>query len=284
MLRCSTSAPSSSGSVARSAAAAALGDRRRCQLRPCPSQPRRRRCGWPAADGLRDRDRLGARCRSRAFALIRDGLRRLIKTDATGPLRDARRRARRLRGGGEELCRRLARERHPTSTLTIRRPRRSSRRRPRPTRCSPNPEQRQAYDRFGHDGLRSAAFRPAARASARSRTLLGGLRGRLGFEVRRGPMASRTSCTRSRSRPTGDLGASVKIPSHEGDARSSCHPGSSTTSSPCAATACQALTAARLATFASPSTSSSPPTSPRARELAEKLEETSKPATCAPNR
>ena len=47
-----------------------------------------------------------------------------------------------------------------TSTPTIRRPRRSSRRRPRPTRCSPTPERRQTYDRFGHDGLRSGGFTP----------------------------------------------------------------------------------------------------------------------------
>ena len=56
---------------------AALGQRRRRQLRSRPPQPRRGRRGRAAADGLRDRDRLGARRRPRAVALLRDGLRRL---------------------------------------------------------------------------------------------------------------------------------------------------------------------------------------------------------------
>ena len=57
------------------AAGAALGQRGQRQLRARLPQPRRGRRRRPAADGLRDRDRLGPRRRARAVPLLRDGLR-----------------------------------------------------------------------------------------------------------------------------------------------------------------------------------------------------------------
>ncbi len=60
------------------AADPALGERRRRQLRSRPPQPRRGRRGRPAADGLRDGDRLGPRRRPRALPILRDRLQRLV--------------------------------------------------------------------------------------------------------------------------------------------------------------------------------------------------------------
>ena len=59
------------------AAGAALGERRRRQLRPGPSQPRVGRRRGAAAHGLRDGDLLGPGRRPRAVPLLRVGLRRL---------------------------------------------------------------------------------------------------------------------------------------------------------------------------------------------------------------
>ncbi len=93
------------------AARAALGQRRRRQLWARPSQPRRGRRGRSAADGLRDRDRLGPRCRPRALALLRDGLRRLIEMsdyyEVLGVQRDA------SETEVKRAFRKLARELHP---------------------------------------------------------------------------------------------------------------------------------------------------------------------------
>lgn len=82
-----------------------------------------------------------------------------------------------------------------------------------------DPEQRQVYDRFGRDGLRSGGF-PAGGAGFGTvedifQAVFGGA---FGFEVRRGPMrgqdlvhAVEISAVRAM------LGTSVKIPSHEGE-------------------------------------------------------------------
>ena len=83
-----------------------------------------------------------------------------------------------------------------------------------------DPEQRQVYDRFGRDGLRSGGYPPGGAAGFGTvedifQAVFGGA---FGFEVRRGPMrgqdlvhAVEISALRAM------LGTSVKIPSHEGE-------------------------------------------------------------------
>jgi DnaJ-class molecular chaperone len=90
-----------------------------------------------------------------------------------------------------------------------------------------DPEQRQIYDRFGHDGLRGAGA-PAGGAGFSSvedifSAVFGGA---FGFEVRRGPMRGQDlvhgieiSATQAM------LGASAKIPSHEGEREIELPPG-----------------------------------------------------------
>ena len=117
------------------------------------------------------RDRLGARGRARAVALLRDRLRVLDPADAARLLRGARRRPGRLR-------KRRSRRRFaaspasctPTSTPTTPRRRRSSRRPRRPTRCCPTPSSGGPTTASGTRACGPAAGRPAAPASARSRT------------------------------------------------------------------------------------------------------------------
>jgi DnaJ-class molecular chaperone len=83
-----------------------------------------------------------------------------------------------------------------------------------------DPEQRQIYDRFGEDGLRQGGFPPGGGAGFGSiEDLLGAVfGGAFGFEVRRGPMRGQdlmhaVEITAIQAM----LGASVKIPSHEGE-------------------------------------------------------------------
>jgi DnaJ-class molecular chaperone len=83
-----------------------------------------------------------------------------------------------------------------------------------------DPEQRQIYDRFGQDGLRQGGFPPGGGAGFGSiEDLLGAVfGGAFGFEVRRGPMRGQdlmhaVEITAIQAM----LGASVKIPSHEGE-------------------------------------------------------------------
>jgi DnaJ-class molecular chaperone len=83
-----------------------------------------------------------------------------------------------------------------------------------------DPEQRQVYDRFGQDGLRQGGFPPGGGAGFGSiEDLLGAVfGGAFGFEVRRGPMRGQdlmhaVEITAIQAM----LGASVKIPSHEGE-------------------------------------------------------------------
>jgi DnaJ-class molecular chaperone len=83
-----------------------------------------------------------------------------------------------------------------------------------------DPEQRQVYDRFGHDGLRSGGFPPGGGAGFGSiEDLLGAVfGGAFGFEVRRGPMRGQDLIHAVEiTAPQAMLGTSVKIPSHEGE-------------------------------------------------------------------
>jgi len=83
-----------------------------------------------------------------------------------------------------------------------------------------DPEQRQIYDRYGQDGLRQGGFPPGGGAGFSSiEDLLGAVfGGAFGFEVRRGPMRGQdlmhaVEITAIQAM----LGATVKIPSHEGE-------------------------------------------------------------------
>lgn len=83
-----------------------------------------------------------------------------------------------------------------------------------------DPEQRQVYDRFGHDGLRQGGFPPGGGAGFGSiEDLLGAVfGGAFGFEVRRGPMRGQDLMHAVEiTAVQAMLGASVKIPSHEGE-------------------------------------------------------------------
>jgi DnaJ-class molecular chaperone len=82
-----------------------------------------------------------------------------------------------------------------------------------------DPERRQVYDRFGHEGLRSGGFPSGGAGFGSIEDLLGAVfGGAFGFEVRRGPMRGQdlmhaVEITAIQAM----LGATVKIPSHEGE-------------------------------------------------------------------
>jgi DnaJ-class molecular chaperone len=82
-----------------------------------------------------------------------------------------------------------------------------------------DPEQRQAYDRFGHDGLRSGGFSPGGAGFSSVEDIFQAVfGGAFGFEVRRGPMRGQDLVHAVEiSAVQAMLGASVKIPSHEGE-------------------------------------------------------------------
>jgi DnaJ-class molecular chaperone len=84
-----------------------------------------------------------------------------------------------------------------------------------------DPEQRQLYDRFGHDGLRQGGFPPGGGAAGFGsiEDLFGAVfGGAFGFEVRRGPMRGQDLVHAVEiTAVQAMLGASVKIPSHEGE-------------------------------------------------------------------
>jgi DnaJ-class molecular chaperone len=90
-----------------------------------------------------------------------------------------------------------------------------------------DPEQRQAYDRFGHEGLRSGGF-PAGGAGFSSvedifSAVFGGA---FGFEARHGPMRGQDLIHAVEvSALQAMLGAAVKIPSHEGEREIELPPG-----------------------------------------------------------
>lgn len=78
-----------------------------------------------------------------------------------------------------------------------------------------DPERRNAYDAYGHDGLRGAA--PGGFGSVEDifQAFFGG---NFGFEVRRGPMRGQDLIhTVEISAVDAMLGAKIKVPSHEGE-------------------------------------------------------------------
>jgi DnaJ-class molecular chaperone len=89
-----------------------------------------------------------------------------------------------------------------------------------------DPEQRQTYDRFGHDGLRSGGFPPGGGFSSVEDIFSAVFGGAFGFEVRRGPMRGQDLMHAVElSALQAMLGASVKIPSHEGEREIELPPG-----------------------------------------------------------
>jgi DnaJ-class molecular chaperone len=89
-----------------------------------------------------------------------------------------------------------------------------------------DPAQRQTYDRFGHDGLRSGGFPPGGGFSSVEDIFSAVFGGAFGFEVRRGPMRGQDLMHAVEiSAPQAMLGATVKIPSHEGEREIELPPG-----------------------------------------------------------
>lgn len=82
-----------------------------------------------------------------------------------------------------------------------------------------DPEQRQAYDRFGQEGLRAGGFPPGGAGFSSVEDIFQAVFGSaFGFEVRRGPMRGQDLVHAVEiSAVQAMLGASVKIPSHEGE-------------------------------------------------------------------
>jgi DnaJ-class molecular chaperone len=80
-----------------------------------------------------------------------------------------------------------------------------------------DPERRNAYDAYGHDGLRGAGAAPGGFGSVEDifQAFFGGS---FGFEVRRGPMRGQDLIhTVEISAVDAMLGAKIKVPSHEGE-------------------------------------------------------------------
>jgi DnaJ-class molecular chaperone len=90
-----------------------------------------------------------------------------------------------------------------------------------------DPEQRQLYDRFGHEGLRSGGGAPGGAGFASVEDIFQAVfGGAFGFEVRRGPMRGQDLMHAVEiSTIQAMLGASVKIPSHEGEREIELPPG-----------------------------------------------------------
>jgi len=90
-----------------------------------------------------------------------------------------------------------------------------------------DPEQRQVYDRFGHDGLRGGGGFPGGAGVGSVEDLFSAVfGGAFGFEVRRGPMRGQDLVHAVEiSAVQAMLGASVKIPSHEGEREIELPPG-----------------------------------------------------------
>jgi len=89
-----------------------------------------------------------------------------------------------------------------------------------------DPERRQAYDRFGHEGLRGGGFQPGAGFGTIEDLLGAVFGGAFGFEVRRGPMRGQDLVHAVEiSAVQAMLGATVTIPSHEGEREIELPPG-----------------------------------------------------------
>lgn len=82
-----------------------------------------------------------------------------------------------------------------------------------------DPEQRQVYDRYGQEGLRSGGFPGGGQGFSSVEDIFSAVfGGAFGFEVRRGPMRGQDLIHAIEiSAVQAMLGASVKIPSHEGE-------------------------------------------------------------------
>ncbi len=90
-----------------------------------------------------------------------------------------------------------------------------------------DPERRRAYDRFGHDGLRERGASAGGPGFGTVEDLFQAVfGGAFGFEVRRGPMRGQDLVHAVEiSAVQAMLGATVKIPSHEGDREVELPPG-----------------------------------------------------------
>jgi len=90
-----------------------------------------------------------------------------------------------------------------------------------------DPERRQAYDRFGHEGLRAGGFPPGGAGFSSVEDLFQAVfGGAFGFEVRRGPMRGQDLLHRLQvSAVQAMLGVSVTIPSQDGDEEIDLPPG-----------------------------------------------------------
>lgn len=87
-------------------------------------------------------------------------------------------------------------------------------------------ERRAAYDRFGHEGLRAGGFPPGGGFGSVEEIFQAIFGGAFGFEVRRGPMRGQDLVHAIEiSAVQAMLGASVKIPSHEGEREIELPPG-----------------------------------------------------------
>ncbi len=82
-----------------------------------------------------------------------------------------------------------------------------------------DPERRQVYDRFGHEGLRSGGFPPGGAGFGSVEDIFQAVfGGAFGFEVRRGPMRGQDLVHAVEiSAVQAMLGASIKVPSQEGE-------------------------------------------------------------------
>lgn len=89
-----------------------------------------------------------------------------------------------------------------------------------------DPERRGAYDRYGHEGLRSGGFAPGGGFSSVEDIFQAFFGGNFGFEVRRGPMRGQDLIhTVEISAVDAMLGAKIRIPSHEGEREIELPPG-----------------------------------------------------------
>jgi DnaJ-class molecular chaperone len=89
-----------------------------------------------------------------------------------------------------------------------------------------DPERRQVYDRFGAEGLRGGGFQPGAGFGTIEDLLGAVFGGAFGFEVRRGPMRGQDLVHAVElSAVQAMLGATVTIPSHEGEREVELPPG-----------------------------------------------------------
>lgn len=90
-----------------------------------------------------------------------------------------------------------------------------------------DPERRQAYDRFGHEGLRTGGFPPGGPGFGSVEEIFQAVfGGAFGFEVRRGPMRGQDLMHAVEiSAVQAMLGATIQVPSHEGQREIGLPPG-----------------------------------------------------------